>query len=139
MTLCDAGPLVAIIDRDDPHHARCVAALAELPAGGLVTTWPAFTEAMYLLGRAGGLRAQEVLWGYVIDGLLGLLALGPDELRRMRDLMRQYEDTPMDLADASLMAAAERDGFRRIFSLDRHFRVYRVEGGDALDIVPPTS
>lgn len=62
MTPCDTGPLVALIDRDDPHHPRCVAALDRLPPDVLVTSWPCLTEAMYLLGRASGLPAQEALW-----------------------------------------------------------------------------
>lgn len=136
MTLCDAGPLVALIDRDDANHARCVAALAQLPAGGLLTTWPAFTEAMYLLGRAGGLQAQDTLWGYLADGLVRLLPTEPGEYDRMRTLMRQYQDTPMDLADASLVVAAERTALRRIFSLDRHFRTYRIHASEAFEVVP---
>ncbi len=48
MTLTDAGPLIALIDRGEAAHERCVAALATLHAP-MVTTWPAFTEAMYLL------------------------------------------------------------------------------------------
>ena len=39
--------------------------------------------------------------------------------------MRQYHDAPMDLADASLVVAAERLNLRRIFTLDSHFRAYR--------------
>ena len=64
MTLTDAGPLIAIIDADEPDHDRCVEALDEatLP---LVTTWPAFTEAMYLLARVGGTHAQRALWRLV--------------------------------------------------------------------------
>ena len=58
MTLTDAGPLVAIIDADEADHTACVAALDEL-ALPLVTTWPAFTEAMYLLGIAGGIHGQR--------------------------------------------------------------------------------
>ena len=42
MTLCDAGPLIAIIDADERDHDACLAALDEL-ALPLVTTWPAFT------------------------------------------------------------------------------------------------
>ena len=52
MTLTDAGPLIALIDAGEPDHERCTQALAQL-ALPLLTTWPAFTEAMYLLGRAG--------------------------------------------------------------------------------------
>jgi hypothetical protein len=45
MILCDAGPLVALLDRGDAGHARCAAALDHL-SKPLVTTRPAFTEAM---------------------------------------------------------------------------------------------
>ena len=53
MMLTDAGPLVAILDRGEQHHQACVECLAQL-TGPMLTTWPAFTEAMYLLGEAGG-------------------------------------------------------------------------------------
>src|SRR5712692_9923604 len=46
--LVDAGPLVAFLDQSDWYHAACVAALKTL-SDSLVTVWPAFTEAMYLL------------------------------------------------------------------------------------------
>ena len=49
MILCDTGPLVALIDQDDSSHARCVAALRTLAAVLLLTTWPSWVEAMYLL------------------------------------------------------------------------------------------
>ena len=40
--------------------------------------------------------------------------------------MRQYSDTPMDFADASLVAAAESLNISRILTLDRHFYAYRI-------------
>jgi predicted nucleic acid-binding protein len=72
VTLCDTGPLVALIDRDDVHHARCVATLDALPPKPLLTTIPCFTEAMYLVGRAGGFTAQDELWSLHVDGLVDL-------------------------------------------------------------------
>jgi hypothetical protein len=128
--------LVALIDRDDQHHARCVEALSGLPPRPLLVTWPCLTEAMYLLGRAGGAPAQDELWEYLSDGLVALYQPADIEWQRIRDLMRQYHDTPMDLADASVVAAAERLGLRQVFALDSHFRVYRILGNVAFDVVP---
>ena len=114
VTLCNTGPLVALVDRDDPHRVRCVATLRLLPAQPLLTAWPCLTEAMYLLWRAGGVSAQDELWGYLADGLVALHVPEVREWERMRVLMQQYHDAPMDLADASLVVAAERLYLRRI-------------------------
>jgi predicted nucleic acid-binding protein len=59
-----------------------------------------------------------------------------DEWNRMRELMRQYHDCPMDLADASLVAAAERLHTKQIFTFDSHFRVYRINTSDWFDVIP---
>ena len=58
------------------------------------------------------------------------------ECKRMKVLMEQYKDTPMDLADASLVAAAESLRLRRIFTLDSDFYVYRIKDKDAFEVLP---
>jgi predicted nucleic acid-binding protein len=50
--------------------------------------------------------------------------------------MEQYQDTLMDLADASLVAVAEQLDQARIFTLDHHFRVYRLKGQTPFNLVP---
>jgi predicted nucleic acid-binding protein len=135
VTLTDAGPLIAIIDADEPDHEACVTALdgLELP---LVTTWPAFTEAMYLLARIGGIEGQRALWRLVKTDRLIIADLSTEALHRSERLMDQYADTPMDLADATLVALAEERGYRRIFALDSDFEVYRLHGRQRFDVVP---
>lgn len=134
MTLCDAGPLVALIDVGDEHHHRCTAALEQVES--LISTWPCVAEAMHLLDRAGGHRAQDALWDYCEDGLLDIYIAPGSEWRRMRDLMRKYKDTPMDLADASLVTAAEELGIERVFTVDKHFHTYRIRGKDPFEVIP---
>ncbi len=134
MILTDAGPLVALLDRGEAQHHRCVLALASLSLP-MVTTWPAFAEAMYLLGD-GGWRAQQQLWTLVQRQELELADSGREGLERAHTLMEQYQDIPMDLADATLVALAEWAGHRRIFTLDSHFLAYRVHGRQPLEIVP---
>lgn len=136
MTLTDTGPLVALADKNDPAHSRCVAAARTLPKAPLLTTWPCFTEAMHLLDRAGGHRAQDKLWQLRRTGIVVLHGLTDAEGDRMEGLMLQYKDTPMDLADASLVAAAETLNLTHIFTLDNHFRVYRIRETGVFDVVP---
>jgi hypothetical protein len=51
--------------------------------------------------------------------------------------MRKYSDRPMDLADAALLRVAEREGFRKIFTVDRRdFAVYRLRGRTRLTLIP---
>ena len=42
----------------------------------------------------------------------------------------------MDLADATLVAAAEQLGDSRIFSIDSDFRFYRRKGGKGFTVIP---
>jgi len=133
--LIDTGPLVAILNRDDPNHARCVETGNHLPPGPVITTWPCFTEAMYLVFRAGGYPAQAELWKLRSTRKLILHDLAEAETNRMAEMMAKYSDLPMDLADASVIAAAEVLGTRRVFTLDKDFFVYRFADGSAVDVI----
>lgn len=127
--------MVAMVDRSDPYHARCATALARLPPDDFLTTWPCFTEAMYLLGARHGHAAQEDLWGYVVEGIIRLHQPAADEWERVRTLMQTYRDAPMDLADASLVVAGERLRLNRVLTTDRHFHAYRLRGRDAFEVI----
>ncbi len=133
MILVDAGPLVALLHRDDRDHERCAEAFRRV-RGPLGTTWPPLTEAAYLLGFAP--RAQDALLEMIERGALRLLPLDESDLPRVRGILHKYRDLPMDLADATLVHVAEREGTLRVFTLDRrHFSVYRA-GRRAFQIIP---
>jgi predicted nucleic acid-binding protein len=91
---------------------------------------------MHLLGRVGGYAAQEELWRRTQAGQILLHIFTLAEADRMSELMDKYQNVPMDLADASLIAAAEQRGLRLIFTLDRDFYIYRLADGSALQVVP---
>lgn len=86
MTLTDAGPLVALIKSTSPDHETYALALHALRLP-LLTTWPALTEAMYLLGRAGGAAGQQALWKLRLSGRLNIAELSPAALERSVALM----------------------------------------------------
>jgi predicted nucleic acid-binding protein len=91
---------------------------------------------MYFAYDAGGWPMQNALWELVRRGEFRLQV--PDEGTevRMQELMEQYRDTPMDLADASLVVAAELLGSSRIFTTDSDFYVYRRNGNLPFEVLP---
>lgn len=135
MTLTDTGPLVAIVDSGERAHSACKALLPSLRPP-LVSTWPCFTEAMYLLGKSGGYLFQQALWNIYLSGVLIIHEQGIQEADKMRLLMDKYRDAPMDLADASVVAAAEILNVHTIFTLDKHFYAYRQANGQAFIVTP---
>ncbi|TAK24190.1 MAG: PIN domain-containing protein [Chloroflexota bacterium] len=135
MTVTDAGPLIALLDTGESDHDACVAALGSLQPP-LVTTWPALTEAMYLLGRNSGWTGQERLWRLIQRRDLVVRDLDGALVERTHHLMERYRDLPMALADASLISLADSLRTRRVFTLDARFRIYRSGTGQAFEIVP---
>ena len=134
MILIDASPLVALIDGSDRHHDACVIAIRSIRET-MLTVWPAFTEAMYFLRIS--LELQDELWQIAETGVIVLADLDAEHRTRMRHLMRKYRDLPMDLADAALVAVAERERISKVFTLDRKdFEIYRPSGIRRFDIIP---
>lgn len=127
MILVDTGPLVALFEPKDGLHERCKRTLRSLRSP-LVTTVPVLTEAFHILSpdsvgsdRLRDFVAREGMRAWFLDA---------GGLARAFELMEQYADHPMDLADASLVTAAEALGTRRIFTIDRRdFGTYRIRRG----------
>jgi hypothetical protein len=133
-TLVDAGPIVALIDADEEDHDCCREQLGKL-SGTLFTTWAAFTETMYLLGRIGW-PAQNSAWQMQRNGALVVADLDADGTGRAAALMEKYRSVPMDLADATLVALAESLEIRRVFTLDSDFQVYRYRDRLSFQVIP---
>ncbi|MCK6406303.1 MAG: PIN domain-containing protein [Rhodocyclaceae bacterium] len=130
--LVDTGPLVALADRRDRHHASCVGKLKAYP-GRLLTTWAVLTEFSHL---APTVASTLPLYRWIEQGGLEVLTLGKEELVEAIDWISRYADRPMDLADASLVVAALRTGCSTVWTLDRNdFETYRLPGRKRFTIV----
>jgi predicted nucleic acid-binding protein len=132
--LIDAGPLVALLDRSDGHHDEIVEVTKSIQ-DPLVSVWPVLVEAMYLLSFSW--KAQKALWEILETGTVRLLDLGDDDIPPMKSLMEKYHDLPMDMADAALVRVAEREGIRRVLTLDqKDFSVYRLTRKGPFTVLP---
>jgi predicted nucleic acid-binding protein len=132
--LVDTGPIVAILLESDEHHEACVEQLHHI-RGPLLTCWPVITEAAWLL-RAYPQAIRKFLSGFH-GRPFELLALSETDLGGIAAVLAKYEGLRIQLADASLVHLANREGIEIMFTLDRRdFSVLRLAHGKRLHLIP---
>ena len=131
-TLIDAGPIIALFDKSDGYHEH---ARSTLKQGDfrLTTTWPVMTEARHMLDF--DVRAQLGLLQWIYRGGVKIHEIDTNGLHRIITLTEKYRDRPMDLADATLVVAAEDTGIREILSIDSDFPIYRTGTKESIENV----
>ena len=132
-TICDTGPLLAYLNRNDPHHEWAVALMKRVEAPLLVCE-PVLTEVIYFL------REDHL----IVDPLFQLIERQALRLEfnlsahwaRVRTLMSRYRQ--MDLADASIVVMTELYAHCQVLTIDRRdFSVYRRNDRQIIDFVAP--
>jgi predicted nucleic acid-binding protein len=123
--LIDAGPLIALFDRDDNYHGKISAFLQDREYC-FISTLAVLTEVSYMLNFS--VHAQIDFLEWVFRGGVRLEDIRREDISRIIALVQKYHDVPMDFADATLVAAAEKTGIRTIISLDSDFDIYRLPG-----------
>ena len=119
--LIDAGPLIALFDRDDKYHTSIVEFIKNTNYRFISTT-AVLTETMYMLDFNTAVQLNFLEW-IMKEGII-IHEIKQSNIKRIIDLTRKYSDRPMDFADATLVIAAEERGIRQIISID--FEMYRL-------------
>ncbi len=132
--IVDAGPIVALLNRNDRYHewARDVFESLDPP---LDTCESVVTEAMYLVRALPG--GPAAVLDLVTRGVLQLTFRLDAELLALRTLVTRYASTPMSLADACLVRMSELDAKASVLTLDADFRVYRRSGRLTIPCIMP--
>ena len=130
--LIDTGAILALLDSMDARHAACAAAMREMQLP-LLTTAAVLTETFHFLRDEHQLAEA---WRFYRSGTVRLHPGIEDDLPDLERLMLKYADRPMDLADATLVRLAEREGLTTILTVDRDFEVYRIGGRKAFRVLP---
>lgn len=126
--------MLALLDRDDRWHERCVEALRSVPLP-LATTSAVLCELFHLVGDDDAqIRAA---WEFLRSGAVSLRPIEHHELPELEALMTKYRDRPMDFADASLVHLAGRESLGTVFTIDHpDFQTYRWAGRRRFRILP---
>jgi len=134
--IADSGALYGLYNRRDRHHRALRAAIVHEP-GAILVPAAILSEVDYLLGAKLGVKAELDLLDDILAGAFTLEPFSLADLRRSRELIDQYSSLDIGLADAAVIAVAERVGTRRILTVDeRHFRVVRAADGKPFTLLP---
>ena len=128
--------VLAAADRADLNHQAAIAwfqrADEPLLLGAL-----ALADLDTLLQRELGPHATQAVVASISGGAIRLVSPGDPDLIRAGELMAQASEHRPRLADALVVAAAERLGVRRIASFDRRpIAIFRPRHVRAFDLEP---
>ncbi|MCC6381372.1 MAG: PIN domain-containing protein [Dehalococcoidia bacterium] len=132
MILCDAGPIVSALNRNEGPRYRFAADLLQLHADRVVVPWPIYAEVDLLLRRRGRTEAAALFGRTLQGGGLALEAPTFTELGSALDLLERQAAYNPSLADAVLAAMAEaRNGLVLTWDF-RHLRALLQRPGEPL-------
>ena len=134
--IIDTGPLVAVLDRDEPDHKRCRSLLDSF-GETLVVPAPVLVEVDYLIRTRLHTGIVLAFMGDVLSGVFKIEDLVPSDYRRVREICEQYSDANVGLVDAGVLAVAERLNEPKVATLDhRNFKMFRPRHVDSLTLLP---
>jgi len=123
-TLIDAGPIIALFDRDDKNHEDIKSFLSKFK-GHLITTWPVITEASHMLSFNTNVQIDFLTW--IMRRAISIFPLVLVHMERLIELTKKYADLPIDLADGSLIITSEILNTINIITIDSDYYVYRTK------------
>lgn len=132
--LIDTGPIVALLNRRDNHHAWVRAVLDTIEAP-VFTCEAVISEACFLLGRFA--HGPDAVLELLANDVLRIDFQMRSELDPLRTLMHKFASVPMSLADACLVRMTELDRDSTIVTLDSDFRVYRRNRRQVIPMITP--
>ncbi len=135
-SLVDSGFLYALLNDVDQLHEAVTEAFEQTPGPWLLPS-PALTEISYLLAKFQGQEALAAFLETLPTSSLLLVEPERGDYGRAAELIRQYQDAPLDFVDSVIVAVAERLNVTTILTVDRrHFHMVRPRHCKAFNILP---
>jgi predicted nucleic acid-binding protein len=134
--IADTSGLLAFFNSSEPAHGAVVATIAER-AGPLMVSPFVIAELDYLVATRVGTHAELTMLSELSSGAYELPGFDARSLSMAREVVAQYVDQNIGIADASLVVLAARYSTRTLLTLDhRHFDVIRSLHGEHFVLLP---
>ena len=128
--IADTGYLVALVRKDDQHHAwaTSLGGQLELP---LLTCEAVLSEAAFHLESSGYVLAM------LKRGAIRVAFDCASQLEPLHDLATRYAARKPDLADLCLIRMSELYPRHTVLTIDDDFRIYRRNKREAIPVLSP--
>jgi predicted nucleic acid-binding protein len=78
---------------------------------------------------------QNQLGKLISNDMVTFREIQATDYERPFELMKKYQDRPMDLADATLVITAERLRIKKILTLDSDFFFYLINDSEPFNVI----
>ncbi len=134
VVICDAGPLVALLDRREQWHSWAAEQFSRLHEP-VHTCEAALAEVAFLTTRRG--LSPHHFMQLLHRGLVKVdFDLGA-QWQSVGKLLEAYANLPMSLADACLVRMSELHAQSVVFTLDRDFLIYGKNRRQKIPLLAP--
>jgi predicted nucleic acid-binding protein len=130
--LIDAGPIIALFDKDDSYHEKILQFIKD-KGYYFVTTTAVVTEVSHMLDFNVNVQIQFLEW--IEKEGIKLYDIKQKDITEIIEMTKKYKDRPMDFADATLVIVAKRTGIKKIISIDSDFDIYRLPKKELIENV----
>lgn len=133
----DTGPVLALLDADDPDHDRCVQMISEINET-LVVPEATLVEIDYWCRKLLGVGVWRTFIDDIAEGAYRLVGLNASGYQRASQIEERYDDLRLGLVDAAVITTCELLDETKVATLDRrHFAVVRPSHCESLRLLPP--
>ena len=130
--IVDTGPLVALLNSRDTHHAWARATFDDIEPP-LWTCEAVISETCFLVRQLK--NGADAVLSLIGRGVVKVDFRLSAEIEPVRKLMDKYASVPMSLADACLVRMTEFHARSAVLTLDGDFGVYRRNGRHLVPVI----
>lgn len=129
--IADTGYLVALLRKEDQHHAWAVSLASEL-------TLPLLTCEAVLAESAFHLKSSVYILALLRRGGIRVAFDCASQVEHLQDLAARYDDRKPDLADLCIIRMSELHPHHTVITVDEDdFRIYRRNKREAIPLLSP--
>jgi uncharacterized protein len=134
--LLDTNILLARGFPRDNNHNRARSALHGISSKRIIVS-PVLSELFYLFTQRLSYSVAIESFDSLRTGAYQIEVLTDQDMARMSEIMRDYQDNAFDFVDTAIMAIAERLNITTIYTLDRRdFETFRPRHCQHFDLLP---